>query len=1458
MADETVLGKVAIEMNLKDSKFQKQLIGTKQAIKNTMSEMKANMAVMDTAGQKYGMLAAKQAGLQRVLEAQTNRMKALKAEYEGSITKSGEWTRATARYAQQYNIASAKVAQLNKQLIANAKAMAIAKTETTGFIGVLNRFGNGTMKASDALRGFGKKATVVTSPITAGFAYAAKSAIDFNSQIQKLGPLLTNGGAVTSKVRAQLDQMSESSKKWSREYGVSTSAINAGMEEMLKRGYNANQTLGAMPAVLSAAKASGDDFNTVMSVSTATLEQFGLQSQTTNGMMKNTQRVTDTLTYIANGTASGFQDLGEAMTYVGPTAHSAGLSLEETAAALGIMSNKGIEGSVAGTALRSSLTRMLKPSKQNAAAFKEMGINIADFKQGTLTLPGIIDKIRNNTKGWTKEQRAAAIAQAFGTEAQAGINALISAGGDELRKYTEGAKNAGGTTKSIADQMNNTDQAKIERFKQSLHVLAIEVGQKLLPALTPIVDKASNFIEAFSKMGDGMQKFVIYSALTAAAIGPLSYVLGSIIRPLGLLSQGTVKVVGFFRAWQAGKAALNGAQTDMTALGTGATTASTGVEVATTALKIFNPYVLGTLTTVGLAVGVYELWGKKAIESADITSRWGTDIGHDADQAASSFKSFQTQATVALDDTSSNAQKNAKEIDKAFKGMSESAEGAAKKQKKAADKLADDIGGEYGQVVREQAAKQDSENQKHIKKMQEYANQVKNITKKSRDDNVALTQDQKNTISNLQRKMAQEEVETLNISSKQKKLVLKAQLNETNGMTKKQLQAMTEATEDAMYKEVDKYNEAYGKIKRNTQLSAQEKNAILEEIEKKHNSTMSSLEEAFIASEKARGNTKAGILEDWVEKTGMSMSQAKKIYAQWEEAQKQAEATSIKITGKMSEDVQKAASDWNGIILDPKTGNLKTNAQEEINKAVNSSEKWAEIELLEKKGVLSTNAEQMVAAALIANNRWDQLSWEEKTAWLKDGFSETIVKALEESGKWNVLSLEQKEAIVTAKGEGDMAKLMIQFGLWDGLSLKEQELLIEDKATRTVYDALKSSGEWNKLTIQQKQAVVTAKGNQDLVNTLFAIGKWNSLSPKEQRALIKSQGGADLVQALNDMGKWNALSPKKQNAIINSKGGNDLNQLITDYNLWQGMPLSVVKQIVADDQASGKLTAANHVLDSWLRANPGPAKTAQAQDFASSVLLGAKNSTDRYRNTSTGGPKNAMANDMATGALNRATRGVNAFRNTSPGGTKNAKASDHASGPAGSAIRAVSAFASLRDHTVNLFTNYITKHIKNARGTAYHPGGAMMVNDSPGQHFRELVQLPNGQSFIPSGRNVVFSAPRGTKVMTANRTSRMFPGLKQYAEGTIQQPQISDNLRFLRVNSLLNFDVPNSTTTVIAGQQTDISRVENQLNQMITLLGQLVVKDSSISLNGQVLSQFVNNAQASAINLEGRGVYSGT
>ncbi|EMS9367397.1 phage tail tape measure protein [Listeria monocytogenes] len=367
----------------------------------------------------------------------------------------------------------------------------------------------------------------VTTPVLAGFGAATKSAVEFNNQIQGMSALLNNGTLSSGELKIQLSGLSKASKKWAVEYGVSTNSINNGMEEIIKKGYSYEQTLGAMPSILDAAKASGDDFNTVMKNSTSILEQYGLKVESTEGTLKNTQRVTDSLTYVANATSAGFSDMGTAMEYVGPVAHGLNISLEQTASAIGLMSNNGIEGEKAGTALRGMLTRLLKPSKQNVEGFDALGISFRAFQKGSLTLPDLLDKIKKNTEDLTDSQRTALIAQAFGTEAQTGVNILVNQGADALRNLTNETKNADGYTHKLAKTMNETAAANVKKFQSGLKVLGITLGNEILPAVTPIVKSLTKWTEEFGKLSPSTKKFIVMSGLLAASFGPIALGLGA-------------------------------------------------------------------------------------------------------------------------------------------------------------------------------------------------------------------------------------------------------------------------------------------------------------------------------------------------------------------------------------------------------------------------------------------------------------------------------------------------------------------------------------------------------------------------------------------------------------------------------------------------------------------------------------------------------------------------------------------------------------------------------------------------------------------------------------------------------------------------------------------------------------------------------------------------------------------
>ncbi len=416
-------------------------------------------------------------------------------------------------------------------------------------------FGNTAISTGDNLQKAGGYMTSrFTVPILAGYTAATKVASEFHTQIGQLGPLLAEGGNITEEHRKQMDLLGESSRSWAIDYGKNTSEINNGMAELVRNGYDTSQVMGMIPNLLDASIASGEDFNAVMHTSANVLSQFDLRGKDTNETLANTQRVVDSLTYVANATSSGFGDLGAGMAYVGPVANTLNMSIEETASLLGILSDNGIEASQGGTALRGALTRLLKPSKQNAIAMEELGINVEDYKKGLLDFPTILDTIAENTKNLTDEQKAALIAQAFGTESQSAMNALVSAGGDELRNMTNEARNASGATKEIADAMKELPEFKFQQMWAKVRDLGIEVGTQLLPHVLTAVDAFGDWVSAFSDLDESTQGFIIKAGLAVAVIGPLATGLGSIAKIAGYTSKGISGIIRTIGRWTTPKA----------------------------------------------------------------------------------------------------------------------------------------------------------------------------------------------------------------------------------------------------------------------------------------------------------------------------------------------------------------------------------------------------------------------------------------------------------------------------------------------------------------------------------------------------------------------------------------------------------------------------------------------------------------------------------------------------------------------------------------------------------------------------------------------------------------------------------------------------------------------------------------------------------------------------------------
>lgn len=1193
----------------------------------------------------------------------------------------------------------------------------------------------------------------------------------------------------------------------------------------------------------------------------------------------------------------------------------------------------------------------MKPSKQNAAGFKELGINVADFKKGTLTLPEILNKIKTNTAGWTKEQRAAAIATAFGTEAQAGMNALVSEGGDALTDLTNKTEKATGSTKKIADTMNSTKSAQLAQFKESLHVLAITIGDQLTPTLMPLVKDATQVVKAFGNLDKSTQQTIVKTAAFAAAIGPLLSILGGATRGLGALSGafvapllGMSRMVGASKqgatglgilkagfsktayesgsfATKVGTTATSVAATSEKVAGSANTFTTFGSKVKTagTAISAFataNPVAAGAilLTTAALVAGGvwWENYGKKAYESQQRINRWGSDVGSSADKSLSKIQNFNVQASQSLDDFGNNAKTNGKKAAKAFEGIGDEIEKTGKKINKDLGKGLDSLPPQVRATVEKSINEQKSGNNKIVSQSKTLSSDVAGILKTHNGNVRQLTAEQQTYIRNSQQKLNENEIKLLGITGKKKIAVMKALNGDVKGLTEQQAQSTIDTLEKASIKEEKTYKKNADTIKKwrkSGHMTEKAYNKAMEQLSNNHKANIDKNLRAVAQIEDKYDARHSTALDDIVHKEKTSW---RDIDDELSKAQKNHKAKLSAIAqeyGKIGTVAKKAGSDWNSLVLDPKTGKIKTNAQETINDTAKTEQGWARLKFDLKNAKINSNAKSMIGEAAIQSGRWDSLPWNEKKAMIRVQGNKELTGVVKQIKDWDKLTPEQKTAIVRAKGQKELALAMIDAGEWNNLPMKDKEALVKTSGEKDMIDLLTKAGDWDKLSIGAKQAVIEGKGNAELVDELNNLGEWNNLTPeqkslvinnkatapivdamiksgawntltlKQQDAIIHDKATAKLVLAMQQSGIWNQLTLREQNAVVNDKATGNMINALASTGKWQGLDIGA-KNAIVNDNASAPIIAALVQSGQW-NGLPLNEKTAiintgnSAMDLANLVI--SYGNFDALSDSQ----KNLIIHDQsAMTALREAGYGLQSYNlkpaqlkqlkaenkdvisktkvgqtavvhfngqsveikkmkgnnidvlgkittaktalnqhNAKKVKTKNFKGNnvellnksqtaqtslhnfnginpipkilqskDKASGPAKRAKSSVDSFP-VGTKIMNLVTNFISKHIKKARGDTDFEGGTAMVNDQPGSTFRELIHLPNGDSFIPYGRNVTMALPRHTQIVPANQTNKLLGGIPQYANGTPGYSRVIKQFTELSPNLLQQGDV---------------------------------------------------------------------
>nr|WP_301402032.1 phage tail tape measure protein [Staphylococcus haemolyticus] len=523
---------------------QKQGISSMSQIRAKMTQFNDTLALsrsnLSRAGESVKAYKAHLDTLSGNLTKQRTVLRELSAQYKHVANAQGENSQEARELASTITQQKIKMNELETEIdetTQSYKRLAQEQKQAqylsgSGFgkgIQTVNKYKDSINNVGSSMRNIGSNMSMYfTLPVVAGFGAAIKTGADFEGQMSRVG-------AIAGSSKSQLKAMSDQAVDLGAKTSLSASEVAKGMEELAALGMNTNQIMKAMPGVISAAEASGSDLATTATIMASSLNSFNLKAS-------DSGHVADLLATAANDSAADVQYMGDALKYAGTPAHSLGVTLEDTSAAIEVMSNSGLEGSQAGTALRASFIRLAKPSAQSQKAIDKLGISLSNSKGEFVGMPNLIGQFKDALQGMTKDQKLAYVAQIVGTEAASGFLALIDAGPAKLKKYSDSLKNSNGASKEAADKMKDNLKGSLEQLGGAFESLGITIGTAFAPVLRGLAKAVTFLVEKFNNMPTPLIVLTTIFVGLGAAIGPLLVLTGILAHSIVGISE-AVKIL---------------------------------------------------------------------------------------------------------------------------------------------------------------------------------------------------------------------------------------------------------------------------------------------------------------------------------------------------------------------------------------------------------------------------------------------------------------------------------------------------------------------------------------------------------------------------------------------------------------------------------------------------------------------------------------------------------------------------------------------------------------------------------------------------------------------------------------------------------------------------------------------------------------------------------------------------
>lgn len=401
-------------------------------------------------------------------------------------------------------------------------------------------------QTSGALRNVGRMAGQlgrslslrITAPIAGIGFFATRAFSQFDNAMTESTSIMKVTEEQTARMRQQALELGSRGVKGPEELARSYFFLASA-------GKSAEQSMALLPPLTEFATAGAFDMATATDLLTDAQSALGLTSKNVAQDQKNLIRLSDALVRANTLSNATVQQFSESLTNTaGASLKAFNKDIEEGLALLGAYADQGVKGAVAGTSLSRVLLLLSKSTRDNAAEHAKLGFRVFDASGKMRNFADIVENLEDITAGMSDETKAATLEQlGFQARIQQAILPLLGTS-ESIRRYEKELRNAGGTTKAVAEKQLKSFSNQMKVLRNQLFAAGVSIGQQLSPYLLKLNELLKSGLAFWNRLHPSVKQFVVTVGLAAAAVGPLLILFGGLISSLGFIATGFGALIG--------------------------------------------------------------------------------------------------------------------------------------------------------------------------------------------------------------------------------------------------------------------------------------------------------------------------------------------------------------------------------------------------------------------------------------------------------------------------------------------------------------------------------------------------------------------------------------------------------------------------------------------------------------------------------------------------------------------------------------------------------------------------------------------------------------------------------------------------------------------------------------------------------------------------------------------------